>query len=112
VELSLLDLVSRGYGSSAASSRVEVLSKHRSREESNGAQCFLAHADEVMFYRRWNAKNAARTNPVGAVIFHVQFAGTGNDVLRLFGSVGVPAEAMSGSISYTIVEDAVVPWPP
>ena len=75
---------------------VEVLSEHRSREESDGAQCFVADIDEVMFYRRWNRKNTARTYPVGVAIFHVQFAGTSNDVLRLFGSVGVPAEAMSG----------------
>src|SRR5947208_16922443 len=74
---------------------VEVLSEHRSREEGDGAQCFVADIDEVMFYRRWNRKNTARTNPVGAAIFHVQFAGTSNDVLRFFGSIVVPGEAMS-----------------
>ena len=75
---------------------VEVLSEHRSREEGDGAQCFLADIDEVVFYRCWNRKNTARTDPVGAAIFHVQFPATSNDVLRLFGSVGVPAEAMPG----------------
>jgi hypothetical protein len=35
-------------------------------------------------------------NPVGAAIFHVQFPGTSNDILRLFGSVGVPPETMPG----------------
>jgi hypothetical protein len=89
---------------------VEVLSEHRSREEGDGAQCFLADIDEVVFYRRWNRKNTARTDP--AAIFHVQFPATSDDVLRFFGSVGVPAEAMPGFNSYTIVEDAVVPWPP
>jgi len=75
---------------------VEVLSEHRGREKSDGAQCFLADINEVVFYRRWNRKNTARTDPVGAAIFHVQFPGTSDDVLRLFGSVGVPAEAMPG----------------
>jgi hypothetical protein len=75
---------------------VEVLSEHRSREEGDGAQCFLADIDEVVFYRRWNRKNTARTDPVGAPIFHVQFPATSNDVLRLFASVSVSAEAMPG----------------
>jgi hypothetical protein len=91
---------------------VEVLCEHRSREESDGAQCFLPDVDEIVFYRRWNRKNTARADPVGAAIFHMQFPGTRNDVLRLFGRVGVPAEALPGPISYTMVEDAVVPWPP
>ena len=44
-------------------------------------------------------------------IFHVQFRVTRDDVLRLFSGIGVPAEPFPGSISYTIVEDAVVPYP-
>jgi len=75
---------------------VEVLCEYRSREESDGAQCFLADIDEVVFYRRWNRKNTSRTNAVGAAIFHAQFSGTSNDVLGLFGRVGVPAETMPG----------------
>ena len=39
-------------------------------------------------FTRWNRKNTARTNPVGAAIFHVQFPGTSNDVLCLFGRAG------------------------
>ena len=75
---------------------VEGLGEHSGREESDGAQCFLADIDEVVSYRHWNRKNTARTNPVGVAILHVQFSGASNDVLRLFGSVGVPPEAMPG----------------
>src|SRR5206468_6001161 len=32
---------------------VEVLGEHRSREERDSAQCFLANINEVMFYGRW-----------------------------------------------------------
>jgi hypothetical protein len=75
---------------------VEVLSEHRSCEEGDGTQCFLADIDEVVFHRRWNRKKTARADPGGAAIFHVQFPATSNDVMRLFGSIGVPAEAMPG----------------
>jgi hypothetical protein len=42
------------------------------------------------------AKTLPGPTQVGVAIFHVQFSGASNDVLRLFGSVGVPAEAMPG----------------
>ena len=71
---------------------VEVLREHRSREKRDGAQCFLADINQVVSYRRWNRKNTSGTDLVGAAIFHVQFTGTGDDVLRFFGSVGVPAK--------------------
>ena len=74
---------------------VEVLGEHRSREESDGAQCFVADINEVVFYRRWNGKNTPRTDAVGAAIFHVQFTGPGDDVLRFFGGIGMPAEPFS-----------------
>jgi hypothetical protein len=35
---------------------VEVLGEHRSRKESNGAQCFLTDINEVVLYRRRNGK--------------------------------------------------------
>ena len=74
---------------------VEVLGEHRSGEESDGTQCFLTDINEVVFYRRWNGKNTSRTDLVGVAIFHVQFPGSGDDVLRFFGGIGMPAEPFS-----------------
>ena len=74
---------------------VEVLGEHRSREKSDGTQCFLTDINKVVFYRRWNGKNTPRTDAVGTAIFHLQFPGSGDDVLRLFGGIGMPAEAFS-----------------
>jgi len=71
---------------------IEVLGEHRSCEESDGAQCFLTDIDQVVFHRRWNGKNTPRTDAVGAAIFHVQFPGSGDNVLRLLGGIGMPAE--------------------
>src|SRR4029077_3451436 len=76
---------------------VEVWCEHRSREQSDGAQCFLADVDEVVFYRRWNRKNTARTDLVSAAIFHVQFPGTSNDVLCLFGRAVATIDGKSAS---------------
>ena len=56
---------------------VEILGEHRGGEEGDGGQCFLTDINEVVFYWRWNGKNAPRTNAVGAAVFHVQFPGTG-----------------------------------
>jgi hypothetical protein len=50
---------------------IEVLGEHRGGEESDGAQCFLTDINEVVFYRRWNGKNAPRADTVGVAIFHV-----------------------------------------
>ena len=45
-----------------------------------------------MFHRCRQDKNAAWTNLMLGTVFHVQFPVAGNDVLRLFGCIGVPAE--------------------
>jgi hypothetical protein len=52
-----------------------------------------------VFYRRWNGKNAAGTDGILSAICHIQFPGAGDNVLRLFGGIGVPAEPFPGSIS-------------
>ena len=91
---------------------VEVLGEHRSREESDGTQRFFTDINQVVFYRRWNGKNASRTDEVGAAIFHVQFPGPGDDVLRLFGGIGMPAEPFS---RLDLINDRgrrVAPWAP
>jgi hypothetical protein len=71
---------------------VEVLGEHCCGEESDGAQGFFTDINKVVFYGRWNGKNTPRTDGVRAAIFHVQFPGAGDNVLRLFSSIGMPAE--------------------
>ena len=92
---------------------VKVLREHCCREEGDCAQRFVTDIHEVVLYRRRNCKNTAWANFMDRAVFHVQFAGTGDDVLRFFSGVGVPPQPFPGlSISYTIVEDAVVPCSP
>ena len=73
---------------------VEGLREHRCREEGDCAQCFVADIDEVMFHRRWNRKNAAWSDSMNGATFHVEFAGAGDDVLRLFRCISVPTEPL------------------
>ena len=73
---------------------VEVLREHRRREESDRAQCFFTDIDEVVLYWRRDSKNAAWSDPMLGTVFHLQFPGAGDDVLRLFRSIGVPAKPL------------------
>jgi hypothetical protein len=73
---------------------VEVLGEHRSREESNGAQCFLTDIDQVVFHWRWNGKDTPRTDRGRCCHLHVQFAGAGDNVLRLLGGIGYASRAI------------------
>ena len=75
---------------------VEVLREHRCREECDRAQRFIPDVDEIVFHRCRQDKNAARTNLELRAVFHVEFAGTGDDVLRFFGCISVPAEPFPG----------------
>ena len=71
---------------------IEILREHCRCEESDRTQRLLTNIDEVVLYWRRDCKNAAWTYPVSGAVFHVQFAGAGDDVLRLFGGIGVPAK--------------------
>jgi len=75
---------------------IEILREHRGREKCDRAQRFVSDVDKIVF--RWcrQHENAARTNPVHRTIFHVQFPVTGDDVLRFFSGIGVPAEPFTG----------------
>ena len=59
-------------------------------------QRLLTDIDEVVLYWRRDCKNAAWTYPMSGAVFHVQFPGAGDDVLRLFSGIGVPAEPFPG----------------
>src|SRR5437588_5031906 len=74
---------------------IEVLGEHCRREKCDSAQRFFANVDQVVPYRRGNGKNAAGPHPVRGTVFHVQFSLTGDNVLCLFGRIGVPAEPFS-----------------
>jgi len=43
-----------------------------------------------------DGKNTAWTDPVSGTVFHVEFAGASDDVLRLLSGIGVPTEPLSG----------------
>jgi hypothetical protein len=75
---------------------VESLSEHCCREESDHPQRFGADVDEIVPYRGWEDKNATRLDRISGAVFHMQLATTGNDVLRFFGGIGVPAKPASG----------------
>ena len=75
---------------------IEILREHRRCEKSDRAQRFVSDIYEVVFYGCRQDKDAARTNLVHRTIFHVQFAGAGDDVLRFFGRISVPAEPLTG----------------
>jgi hypothetical protein len=49
-----------------------------------------------VLYWSGDGKNAAWTYPMSGAVFHVQFPGAGDDVLRLFSGMSVPAEPLPG----------------
>ncbi|SRR6266404_60872 len=75
---------------------IESLSEHCRREESDRPQRLGADVDEIVPHRSWEDKNATRLDRISGAIFHMQLATAGNNVLGLFGSIGVPAEPASG----------------
>ena len=70
---------------------VEVLREHRRGEEGDRPQFLRADIGEIVPYRRGEDEDAAGSDRVVAA-FRLQLALPGNDVLRLFGGVGVPPE--------------------
>lgn len=75
---------------------VESLSEHCRREESDRPQRLGADVDQIVPYRGWEDKNATRLDRISGAVFHMQLAIAGNNVLRLFGGIGVLAEPASG----------------
>jgi hypothetical protein len=94
--LSPRDLACRGCGLRRQHHLIEVLGEHRRGEEGHGAQGLLAGVLEIVAQRRRQHKHAARPNLVRRPVFEIKLTLAGDDVLRLFGSVGVPAEAVPG----------------
>src|SRR5215213_10038180 len=70
---------------------VEDLREHRGREEADRPQRLCARVDQVMADVGRQHEDAARTDREDAVIT-AQLAGSGDDILSLFGLIGVPAE--------------------
>ena len=75
---------------------VESLGEHCRCEKRNRPQRLLTDIDEVVLYWRRDCKNTAWTYPVSGAVFHVQFPGASDDVLRFFSSISVPAEPLPG----------------
>jgi hypothetical protein len=75
---------------------VEIAEEHRRGEEGDGAQRLLAGVLEVVSHRRRQDEDAARPDRQGGAVFQIELAGAGDDILRLLGGVGVPAEAAAG----------------
>ena len=74
---------------------VEVLREHRRREERHRPQLVGAYVGEVVPHVRRQHEHAARPDRIVAVL-GLQLALAGDDVLRLLGGVGVPAELPAG----------------
>jgi hypothetical protein len=71
------------------------LREHRG-EKGHGAQGLLARVLEVVTHRRRQDEDAARPDRVGRSVLEIELPLPGDDVLRLLGSVGVPAESLTG----------------
>jgi hypothetical protein len=71
---------------------VEILRKHRGGEKGDGAKRLLAGIFEIVPHRCRQDEDAARPNLMRGTVLEVGFALPGDDVLRLIGGVGVPAE--------------------
>ena|SRR5437773_9419821 len=69
---------------------VEILGEHCCCEERNRSQRLLTDIDEVVFYWCRDSKNTPWTDLMSGAVFHVQFAGAGDDVLRFFCGNCVP----------------------
>ena len=72
---------------------IELLDKHGRGEERHRPQGLLARVGEVVSQRRRQDENAARPDLVLAAVFQAKFAGAREDILRLLGRIGMPAEA-------------------
>lgn len=72
---------------------VELLREHGRREESDCSQGLLAGIGEIMPHWRRKHEHAARPDRMFAAILKTQLTGAGQDILRLFGGIGVPAQA-------------------
>jgi hypothetical protein len=75
---------------------VELLGEHGRREERDRPQGLLAGIGEVVAHRGREDENAAGPDLVLGAVFQPQLAGASEDVLRLLGGVGVPAEPSAG----------------
>jgi len=78
---------------------VEALREHRCREESDRPERLRTGVGEVVSDRRREHKDAVGPDRVSAAVFHIQRARAGDDILRLLGGIGMPAQPCAGSIS-------------
>ena len=74
---------------------VEGLREHRRREEGNGPQGLGAGILEIVPDRRRQDEDASGADGMSGAVFHLELAGAGDDVLRLLGGVGVPAQPLA-----------------
>ncbi len=72
------------------------MSEHCCRKEGARPQRLRAGVDEIVPYSRGQNKNAAGANRMSGAVFHLQLAAACDDILRLFGGIGVPAKTPSG----------------
>ena len=75
---------------------IEVLGEHGGGEEGNRTKRLVASVLHVMTHRRRQHEDATGPNRQHRAILEIELARAGNNVLRLFGRVGVPAEALAG----------------
>ena len=71
---------------------VELLSEHGGCEEGDGAQGFRTRIGEVVPHGRRNDENIAGSDLVNGAALHAQFAGAGENILRLLSRIRVPTE--------------------
>ena len=74
---------------------VEVLREHSCGEEGDGAERLFAGVLKIVAHRRRQHEDAAGADGMRRSIFEIELAGPGDDILRLLGRVGVPAEPLA-----------------
>ena len=75
---------------------IEGLREHRRGKKGNRPQRILAGVLQIVTHRRRQDEDAARSDCAGRAVLEIKLAGAGDDVLRFFGSVSVPAEPAAG----------------
>jgi len=71
---------------------IEGLREHRRGEKGDCAQRVLAGVFEIVTHWRRHDEDAARSHSAGRAIIEIKLSDAGDDVLGLFGGVGMPAE--------------------
>ena len=74
---------------------IESLGEHGCCEECDRAEGLISDVEQVVSQRGRQNKNAAWSDLMSRAVFELQLTGSGNDVLRFFGCIGMPPEAAS-----------------